>query len=222
MNKKIYLKNYLIDIKINFFHENKSKTFPNNEIFKILKNNIQGSIYFTLGFSKSNIIKNKKEYIQLINDWIGNKEQKWTLLYDYKIDKFSANTFHKKCDFKPGTLTLIQSKNGENIFGGFLSKVFGHNTRSTFDDQSFLFSLNKLKFKIKRKDSAAYSYKGCFPFYASDCDLFVIDKCDVGNNCCNPCYYDIKNSSDLIGKNNKHPKGENYFYVDKIEIYCKK
>ena len=56
-----------------------------------------------------------------LNAWIGNNEQKWTLIYKATQDGFESTCFHLHCDHSGPTITVIESNNGGYLFGGYTS-----------------------------------------------------------------------------------------------------
>ena len=91
---------------------------------------------------KSDIIKTK-EQIDLLNEWINNKNNKYSLIYKGSRDGDSYNTFHEKCDGKGPTIMIIKSTDGE-IFGGYTEKSW-KKRENIPSPESFLFNLNKKK-----------------------------------------------------------------------------
>jgi hypothetical protein len=80
--------------------------------------------------------------------------QKWDLLYRATRDGFAAADFHKRCDNKAKTLTIIKSTNG-NIFGGYTDKAWMSDKQWYSDPNAFLFSLvNKDDKPFKAKVSS--------------------------------------------------------------------
>jgi hypothetical protein len=91
---------------------------------------------------------------------IGFQTKSFSLLWSGNRDGFEVSAFHKLCDGKKNTLTLVKSTSG-SIFGGFTSIPWESPTkeleRTYSDNLAFLFSLkNNLKspllFKIKQDD----------------------------------------------------------------------
>ena len=62
------------------------------------------------------------------------------MLYRATRDGFGAVDFHRQCDFKMKTLTIIKSKNG-SIFGGYLDKAWDSIDAWRCDCNAFLYSL---------------------------------------------------------------------------------
>lgn len=89
-----------------------------------------------------------------INNWINpHKSLEFELIYTRSINGDKYDSFHKYCDGKGPTLTIVKGKNG-HIFGGYVTVCFSSDNKSHYDDQSFLFSLTNMKkfpIKIKKK-----------------------------------------------------------------------
>jgi hypothetical protein len=104
---------------------------------------------FRESFFNSSIIKNNLKMENLINDWIKEKMEKNVLQYEliYKMSEngSSPKNFHKYCDNKGSTLTIIKTSSNR-IFGGF-TPLSWNNRGSQYDKskKSFLFSMNLLK-----------------------------------------------------------------------------
>ena len=92
--------------------------------------------------------------------------KKWQLKYRATRDGFGADSFHRKCDGIPNTLTVIKSEHG-NIFGGFVEKAWSSSDKSVVDPKAFIFSLVN-KDKKQFKTMCSYSGKAamnCLSFY---------------------------------------------------------
>ena len=67
----------------------------------------------------SNIIPNNYNKVKELREWINpNKEIKFKLLFNKSRDGSYGNDFHRYCDNKGPTLTLIHTNKGK-IFGGY-------------------------------------------------------------------------------------------------------
>ena len=66
--------------------------------------------------------------------------QNWELLYRATRDGFDAKDFHRICDHKRNTLTVIKSTHG-NIFGGYNDEAWDSTNRYYDDSNAFLYSL---------------------------------------------------------------------------------
>ncbi|XP_062610576.1 interferon-induced protein 44-like isoform X2 [Saccostrea cucullata] len=93
-----------------------------------------------MAWSQQKLILSKKEEDQL-SSWIGNPCQ-FQLLYKASRDGLSAQTFHRLCDNKGPTVTVLQNSIG-NVFGGYLSSSWNSNNSMIKDDNAFLFQLQR-------------------------------------------------------------------------------
>jgi len=101
------------------------------------------------------------------------------LLWRGSRDGFSITEFHRLCDGKANTVTIINIKNtkGEFIFGGFTSIPWSSDGGYKEDSTAFLFSLTNpsntpLKFEVKSKELAVYHSSRYGPVFG-DSDLVV-------------------------------------------------
>jgi hypothetical protein len=100
-----------------------------------------------------------------------------TLLYQASKHGFSAEIFHKYCNNKGKTLTIIQEKNNSIVFGGYTSQSWDSFSGFKQDPEAFLFSLknkNKtpLKLNVKNSKYAIYCDLSYGPSFG-DFDLYV-------------------------------------------------
>ena len=167
---------------------------------------------------KNQLINN--ESFKQLNNWIApNKPLKFDLIFKASINGDKSEIFHKICDGKAPTVTIVKSKNGY-IFGGYLTVPFSSDRKSHSDNKAFLFSLTNLKtFKIIEVDHAVHHYdKGWGPYigYKDSCDLAIKSGCLSNKKSkCTPTSYDFKRE-ELIGSNEK------CFEVEDYEIYLVK
>jgi hypothetical protein len=110
----------------------------------------------------------------------GVKGKIWKLIYKASKDGFAVNDFHKCCDAKGGTVTVIKSTNG-NIFGGYCPKPWDQSNNYAFDQSSFLFSLvnaDKKKYQFKQiTTNASYSIYGASsygPTFGGGHDIYIV------------------------------------------------
>ena len=80
-----------------------------------------------------------------------------------------VNRFHQQCDNKPNILVLCQSN--IEIFGGFTPLPFLNDNSYGYDNDSFVFSINKLK-KYPKEDQdnscSTWKYKNYGPCFSYD------------------------------------------------------
>ena len=81
------------------------------------------------------------DYQMRLNDFYGNPVQKWELIYKATKDGFRAEDFHRCSDNKGPTMTIIQAKIGDYLFGGYTELSWGCDGKYKFDPAAFLFTL---------------------------------------------------------------------------------
>jgi hypothetical protein len=81
------------------------------------------------------------DYQMKLNDFYGNVKQKWELIYKATRDGFRAEEFHRCCDSKGPTMTIIQSKDANYLFGGYAEISWGCDNIYKSDPAAFLFTL---------------------------------------------------------------------------------
>ncbi|XP_060583836.1 interferon-induced protein 44-like [Ruditapes philippinarum] len=122
----------------------------------------------------------KSEHKTSILEFIGSRAKDFNLLYSFIRDEANATTFHKKCDNKGPTVTVIYNTKN-SIFGGYVEKNWiscgtGHYIK---DDKAFLFRLKSKgndalnKFPVKESDKAFYCIDTHGPVFGSGHDLDV-------------------------------------------------
>ena len=191
---------------------NELKFEKEKEIIKIKAGEINPIIN-----SQSKII-NFDSFKQL-NNWINPlKSLKFDLLFTASINGDTAEDFHKYCDGKGPTVTIVKAKNG-HIFGGYLTVPFSSDGKSHYDDKAFLFSLtNMKKFPIKINEQAVRHIPIWGPYigYLNKCDLAINSGCLKNKNSyCEPTSYEFERVN-LIGNSDK------YFVVEDYEVYLVK
>jgi hypothetical protein len=116
---------------------------------------------------------------------IGFENKSFSLLWRGSRDGFDAAAFHRLCDGKANTVTVIKNTNGF-IFGGFTSNPWSSlDIGYQKDSTAFLFSLTNvvntpLKLKIKSSGNYAVlqsSFSG--PIFGSVHDLMVCSLSDT-------------------------------------------
>ena len=156
----------------------------------------------------------KEEEYKLINEFIDpTKHMKLKLLYSTAVADFNSMSFHRLCNGKGPTLTVVKSSNGKR-FGGYASVSWENRQQYVRDDNAFLFSLDLKKcFKKKSKCSALYDQTDCGPTFGEGHDLHISNTCKVQNgSCCNaPSTYTEATTKDLSGEKN--------FVVEDYEVY---
>ena len=120
------------------------------------------------GFEKT-IIKNNSEAEKLMKWVCPNNERKVKLIYKATPEENTRDDFHRKCDNKGATLTIIETTKGRR-FGGYTSVCWDSSSGWKDDKEAFLFSLdNDKKYDvIQSKNDKVYSGSGYGPWFGSD------------------------------------------------------
>jgi hypothetical protein len=126
------------------------------------------------------------------------REKRFNLLSRSSHDVFTVKEFHRRCDRRMNTLTLIADTEG-NVFGCFTPVKWESrkwngksgeesNTRKSDNNlRSFLFTLNnphgipprKFVLKAERKQYAMYCNSTRCAVLGSGCDILVSDNCNT-------------------------------------------
>ena len=103
-----------------------------------------------------NILQNS-----ILKEWINPKYKiRANLLYRHSRDGPEISTFHKLCDNKGATLTIMHIKNVEHKIGFFVNSSFDSISQWKKDPNCFLFNLNQNK-KYKKINNNSYSSFFC-------------------------------------------------------------
>ena len=165
---------------------------------------------------KNSSILKDKEKIKMISNWITpNKNIIYTQIYKATRDGGTAKDFHRLCDNKMPTLTLIESTNGY-IFGGYITISWESPSDWTYkgnDDNAFIFSVNNnLKFSIQNKKYVIYLHKDCVDF--GNNDIYVASDFLNENSSCN----NYKGYNGYNAPPEKIAGGSN-FRIKELEVY---
>ena len=185
--------------KENFVNEYLENIKKFGQVHELNKNNL----------FKSDIIGDDNEIKKAVKDWINpDIKMKFTILFKMSRDGSNCEHFHRFCDNKGKTLTIIETDNGYK-FGGFTPLDWDSNTGNKDDDLTFLFSINQMKkFSKKTKGRSIYcnaNYGPCFG-YGSDLGLNKDMKTGWLSN------YNFLNKYDLTN-------GSKDFKVKEMEIF---
>jgi len=107
----------------------------------------------------------------------GFENKSFSLLWRGSRDGFDITEFHRLCDGKTNTVTIIKNTNGF-IFGGFTSIPWSSLSGYKGDNTSFLFSLTNpsntpLKLKVKSQEHAICQGSSYGPTFGGGFDLHV-------------------------------------------------
>jgi len=135
-----------------------------------------------------------------ITEWLGSagKTETPTLLYRASRDGWDASDFHRMCDGKGATVTVVKSSDGY-IFGGYTDVAWRQGEEYESSAVSFLFSLKdhagvgpvKMSIKSDKTASAILQGSNYGPTFGNDCDLYVASNANTkSSSYCNvDCTY---------------------------------
>ncbi|KAK8799673.1 hypothetical protein WA158_006221 [Blastocystis sp. Blastoise] len=101
------------------------------------------SIKYLNGFEKSTIFDISNIYVNSLINWLG-KDKKWKLLFRASEHEYKASEFHKYCDNKGETVTIIKHIGHNriiNIFGGYTNQSWNSSNSEKDSSNEFLFTL---------------------------------------------------------------------------------
>lgn len=148
-----------------------------------------------------------------------NKSISFKLIYKCKEDNDTSGKFHELCDGKINVIMFIETAEGIK-FGGFTSVGFNSYSKYTKDNKAFLFSIDKKKIYIVKKDKdAIYCFdKGYGPCFCGT-EYFNIYICEdnflKNTHHTSPCSGNsFEINSDYELNNSKYK-----FLIKKLEIF---
>ena len=135
-NQDIIIKDLQLKVKY-LDDENKKIKNELKEIINKLKEIEDKAIMKPIIGSKSNIINN--DLFKKLNDWINPlKSLKFKLIFSATINGDKDSDFHKFCNGKGPTVTIIKGEN-DHIFGGYVTDPYSSDCKSHYDDKAFYF-----------------------------------------------------------------------------------
>jgi len=208
----------------------KIKELKTNRIIKQLADQYRTSSTSKIGkdliiFSGNGTLLNPQQKI-LINQ-LFFKEKKWSLIYKATRDGFGSGDFHRSCNNRGATLTLIQIRNHlymkkcHSIFGGYTTIPWSSRHGFYCDPQAFLFHLTQDKltrFNLRANEDIAVShYSTSGPVFGLD-DIHICHRANENNFSRSKFPYSYKDL-DENGKGHKTFSKSKHFLVREIEVY---
>ncbi|KAK8789976.1 hypothetical protein WA158_006756 [Blastocystis sp. Blastoise] len=143
------------------------------------------------GWFKQSTIVDEELTKPLVN-WLG-KGKKWKLLFRASEHNFLASEFHKYCDNKGETVTLIKHighNNHINIFGGYTDQSWESRTSNCEKSPSkeFLFTLSNehgippTQYLHNGIGRGIYCRSSYGPVFGGGSDIYIGDNCHTNNN----------------------------------------
>ena len=210
-------KNEELKLKI----ENYKEKINNNNYYYYNVNNsydhfvLIQQYYKSIKFNELLILEKNFYICNLIISNFKNIKLYFNLIYKATIDGDKAQNFHNKVDGKGPLIILV--KTSENIIiGGYTSYPWSSSNQFEYDQDAFLFSINKKeKYNIINYDMACFHSKDDGPCFGNNGELKIADNCfkeySISNNESN-CYE--FNDINLVGK-----KEVSSFIVKEYEVY---
>ena len=141
------------------------------------------------------------------------------LLYRASEHSFTTKSFHKHCDRKGATITVIHNES-DYIFGGYTNKSWSCSKKQKKDPNAFLFSIQPtlksfgLKQGHENRDGAIWCYPEWGPLFGNGNDIWICNRCDaIKGSGCSSISYEIKPVS-FCGF-----EGWNNFIVKDYEVF---
>ncbi|KAK8789848.1 hypothetical protein WA158_006628 [Blastocystis sp. Blastoise] len=154
-------------------------------------------------FKGTKILINKVMETPLVN-WL-DKEKKWKLLFRASEHSYSASEFHKYCDNKGETVTLIKHighNNHINIFGGYTNQDWDSSTGYKHYSREFLFTLSNehnippTQYNNTSGSNAIYCNSSYGPTFGGGHDIYISNQCHSNTSSySNPHSYSFYNTS---------------------------
>ncbi|CAF4033727.1 unnamed protein product [Rotaria magnacalcarata] len=150
-------------IKDYYSSDDKGKEGRKKDLFEFINSSMQHLQVEKQLFVGGTLLSNKQYQLQL-NEFYGNPNQEWKLVYKAIEHGFRAADFHEHCDGQAPTMIIIQSGEGNYLFGAFTQLLWSHTRGFRQDVNAFLFTLTNphnlppTKFAINRSksDNAVY------------------------------------------------------------------
>jgi hypothetical protein len=172
-------------------------------------------------FTGGTLLSSEKQ--MKLNEFYGRKDQKWVLIYKATRDGFGSSDFHRLCNNQGPTMSVIQSKNGGYLFGGYTSVSWRSiNNGVTDNNGPFIFTLTNphgippTKYSIQQTQESIYDYKTYGPTFGGGHDLYVCDNSQTktGSHSGFPHSY-----IDTTNRGNSTFTGGINFQTCEIEVY---
>lgn len=222
---KISILIFLLSFFIGLFFMHKLKI--KDKYISDLKNEINEIKIYLNDLKYSNNLKQKKnrkiyngiikpEELDLIEKEMKNRYNKniidYKLLFRASRDGYEAENFHKKCDGKGNTLTLVKTKSGRR-FGGYTEAKWDSNSGYINLRKGFVFSIdNKEIYYNEKRNYNIYCNMSIGPsFRSGPHDFTISDKCNINNK----SFEYIRSSS-----GNYILEGNEFFRIKDYEIYA--
>jgi len=165
-----------------------------------------------------------KQEIKVLLSFLPKTLTKLTLLFRASRDGFTVSQFHKLCDNKGATVTVIESNVYHHVFGGFTNMPWSSSNTYKNDSSAFIFLLRssnnnqipeKWNIKSGEEENAIYDNSNCGPRFGRGFDFYLYNNCNTNTNYTNPFSYNgQKSKTALAGAYNFKVKDYEVYKVD--------
>jgi len=160
-------------------------------------------------------------HLSQVQSWLGGKQLQ--LIYRGSVDGFGAHNFHKQCNNKGETLTVIKSTGGY-LFGGYTPIIWQSKGGFAWDQRSFVFTLTNPNNIPPTKYSntgpnhsnqnSIYDHSSRGPSFGYD--IQVHDRCNQNTSSATNFPHSF---ADSTGKGTTTFTGSPNFQVAEIEVF---
>jgi hypothetical protein len=158
-----------------------------------------------------------------LNKLYGKEDERWMLIYKATRDGFGGSDFHRCCNSQGPTMTVIQSKDGGYLFGGYTS-ISWRSVGNYVEDKDgpFLFTLTNphgippTKYPNKDVQHSIYDRRDYGPTFGAGCDLYV---CHNSQTTEGSGFGFSRSYSDTTNRGETTFTGNKYFQTSDIEVY---
>ena len=169
---------------------------------------------------------NNNKYINLIKAGIRHQLNKdiigTSLIYRCSKDGDDCSIFHQKCDGISNTLVIGESESNK-IFGGFTSQSWVQENETKYDDNAFLFQLNRMEIHYVIKGKGGTTCHKEFGPTFGNWSLFNLCFQDRGKSLeeknREDSYNENTNSFENSSKQNYIYEGSNKFKLKDFEVF---
>jgi hypothetical protein len=163
-----------------------------------------------------------------MNEWLGRQKGsgvRLELLYRASRDGFKVTDFHRLCDNKGATVTVIRSNEGY-VLGGYVDQSWRSSIGWIASSSAFLFSLvhpsssvaMKLPLNGTNNECAMFCSSLCGPAFGGGHDIAVCDPANTNSN----SYTNLGDSYTLpdgIKDGKTFFTGAYHFQASEVEVY---
>jgi len=217
INENIKKCNNKNDIKIKFIPEEEGVHNFIENIKKFGKLNIYDKKLLEATSILNNDIDKQKSILYWIKEKTNKDYIKFELIFKMSENGSKGEDFHKYCDNKGPTLTLIKTTKNK-IFGGFSPLSWKNKGGNQYDksNQTFIFSLDLLKkYDMTNINKNSVRFNSGGPVFG-DNDIKILENMKQGNSFANiNCNFLSNGNLELIG--GKGNSGN--FEIEELEVY---